>query len=129
MGRKSGSGKPQLEEKARQASKLTEIREALINAGCNSTDKQAAAMGVRRSTAWAVLNRNKRVGPSANIIKRILSSPKLPPVARRKVEEFVEERISGLYGHSAWSHDHFRASPQPTSKLKQKQLHARWTVN
>ena len=97
MGRKSGSGKPQLEAKARQASKLTEIREA--------------------------------VGPSANIIKRILSSPKLPPVARRKVEEFVEERISGLYGHSAWSHDHFRASPQPTSKLKQKQLHARWTVN
>lgn len=129
MGRKSGSGKPQLEEKARQASKLTEIREALINAGCNSTDKQAAAMGVRRSTAWAVLNRNKRVGPSANIIKRILSSPKLPPVARRKVEEFVEERISGLYGHSARSHDHFRASPQPTLKLKQKQLHARWTVN
>ena len=132
MGRKSGSGKPQLESKARQASKLTEIREALINAGCNSTDKQAAAMGVRRSTAWAVLNRNKRVGPSANIIKRILSSPKLPPVARRKVEEFVEERITGLYGHSkyrAWSHDQFRASPQPTSKLKQNQLHARWTVN
>ena len=100
MGRKSGSGKPQLEAKARQASKLTEIREA--------------------------------VGPSANIIKRILSSPKLPPVARRKVEEFVEERITGLYGHSkyrAWSHDQFRASPQPTSKLKQNQLHARWTVN
>jgi hypothetical protein len=86
-------------------------------------------MGVCRSTAWAVLNGDKRVGPSANIIKRILSSPKLPPVARRKVEVFVEERISGLYGHSAWSHDHFRASPQPTSKLKQKQLHARWTVN
>lgn len=111
--------------KAKQASKLLEIREALIEAGCNSTAKQAAAMGVCRSTAWAVLNGDKRVGPSASIIKRILSSPKLPPVARRKIEEFVEERVSGLYGHSAWSHDQFlRASTQPTSRLKQNQVHA-----
>jgi hypothetical protein len=113
MGR-DRSGKPQLEAKARQASKLAEIREALIEAGCNSTTKQAAAVGVCKSTAWAVLNRDNRVGPSANIIKRILSSPKLPPAVRRKVEEYVEERITGLYGHSeygAWSHDQFR----PTS--------------
>ena len=112
MGRKSGSGKPQLEAKARQASKLTEIREA--------------------RGGWSVEVVWWEVGPSANIIKRILSSPKLPPVARRKVEEFVEGKITGLYGHSkyrAWSHDQFCASPQPTSKLKQNQLHARWTVN
>ena len=24
----------------------------------------------------------------------------VPPVARRKVEEYVEEKIGGLYGHS-----------------------------
>jgi hypothetical protein len=76
-----------------------------------------------------VLNRDERVGPSANIIKRILSSPKLPPAARRKVEEYVEERISGLYGHHEhrrrWFRDQFRNhSPQPTSKLKQNQVHA-----
>jgi hypothetical protein len=86
--------------KARQASKLAEIREALIAAGCDTTAKQAAVLGVGRSTAWALLNLDKRAGPTAIVIKRILSSPNLPPVARRKVEEYVEEKIGGLYGHS-----------------------------
>ena len=86
--------------KARQASKLEEIREALIAAGCDTTAKQATVMGVGRSTAWALLNLDKRAGPSAKVIKRILSSPNVPPVARRKVEQYVEEKIGGLYGHS-----------------------------
>ena len=86
--------------KARQASKLEEIREALIAAGCDTTAKQAAALGVGRSTAWALLNLDKRAGPTAIVIKRILSSPDLPPVARRKFEEYVEEKVDGLYGHS-----------------------------
>jgi hypothetical protein len=86
--------------KARQASKLAEIREALIAVGCDTTAKQAAVLGVSRPTAWVVLNRDKRAGPSANVIKRILSSPNLPPAVRRKVEEYVEQKISGLYGHS-----------------------------
>ena len=58
--------------KARQASKLEEIREALIAAGCDTTAKQAAVLGVGRSTAWALLNLDKRAGPSAKVIKRIL---------------------------------------------------------
>jgi hypothetical protein len=86
--------------KARQASKLEEIREALIAAGCDTTAKQAAVLGLLRSTTWALLNQGTRAGPSAKVIKRILSSPNLPPRARRKVEEYVEEKISGLYGHS-----------------------------
>ena len=96
--------------KARQASKLAEIREALVAAGCNTTAKQAAALGLLRPTAWAVLNRDRRVGPSAKIIKRILSSPKLPPATRRKVEEYIEGRINGLYGHSEDSRRRFRDS-------------------
>jgi hypothetical protein len=86
--------------KAKQASKLEEIREALKAAGCDTTAKQAIAMGVGRSTAYALLNLDKRAGPSAKVIKRILASPNVPPVARRKVEQYVEEKISGLYGHS-----------------------------
>src|SRR3974390_3477594 len=42
-------------------------------------------------------------GPSAKVIKRILSSPNVPPAVRRKVEEYIEARIGGLYrrrGHS-----------------------------
>ena len=86
--------------KARQASKLVQIREALVSAGCDTTAKQAVALGVGRSTTWAMLNLDKRAGPSANVIKRILSSPNLPAVARRKVEEYVKEKSHGLYGHS-----------------------------
>ena len=62
--------------------------------------KQAAVLGVGRSTAWALLNLDKRAGPTAIVIKRILSSPNLPAVARRKVEEYVKEKSRGLYGHS-----------------------------
>ena len=86
--------------KARQASKIAEIRAALVSAGFDTVAKQATALRVCRSTAWAVLNSDKRAGPSANVIKHILSSPKLPAVARRKVEEYVKEKSSGLYGHS-----------------------------
>jgi hypothetical protein len=86
--------------KARQASKLAEIRVALVAAGLDTTAKQAAVLGVGRSTAWTVLNGDKRAGPSANIIKRFLSSPTLPIGVRRKVEEYVEEKCRGLYGHS-----------------------------
>ena len=59
-----------LEAKAKQASKLAEIREALIRAGCDTTAKQAVVLGVCRATAWALLNRDKRAGPSSVVIKR-----------------------------------------------------------
>jgi hypothetical protein len=88
-----------IDAKARQAAKLAEIREALVAAGYDSAAKQAAVLGVCRATAWVVLNRDKRVGPSAGVIKRILSSPHGPPAVRRKVEEYIEDRIGGLYGH------------------------------
>ena len=86
--------------KARQASKLTEIRKALVSAGCDTVARQAAVFGLRRSTTWALFNQDKSAGPSANVIKRILSSPHLPPRARRKIEEYIEAKSAGLYGHS-----------------------------
>jgi hypothetical protein len=85
--------------KARQAAKLAELREALVAAGYDTTAKQAAILGVCRGTAWLVLNGDKRVGPSASVIKRILSSPNVPLAVRRKVEEYIEDKIGGLYGH------------------------------
>jgi len=94
--------------KARQTSKLTEIREALLSAGYDTTAKQAAALGLGRSTVWVVLNADKRAGPSANVVKRILSSPNLPKAARQKVEEYVKEKSRGLYGHSERRSEAFR---------------------
>src|SRR5262249_1750042 len=87
--------------KVRQASKLGEIREALVSAGCDTVAKQAAVLGLGRSTTWALLNLDKRAGPSADAIKRILASPDLPSRARQKIEEYVEDKICGRYGHSA----------------------------
>ena len=83
-----------------QTSKLAEIREALISAGCDTVAKQATALGVGRSTAYALLNLDKRAGPSAIVVKRILSSATLPRCARRKFEEYVNDKIHGRYGHS-----------------------------
>ena len=108
--------------KARQASKLAEIREALISAGCDTTAKQAVALGVCRSTAWVLLNQDKRTGPSSIVIKRILLSPNLPPRARRKVKEYVEGKISGRYGHSERSAHAFRNVFQRKQSGKHRRL-------
>ena len=86
--------------KAKQVAKLAELRAALIAVGFDTARKQAAALGLNPSTAWSLLHRDTRAGPSAIIIKRILSSPKLPASARRKVEEYIREKSRGLYGHS-----------------------------
>ena len=98
--------------KRRQASKLAEIREALVAAGFDTAPKQAIVLGVRRPTAWALFNRDKRAGPSAKIIKRILSSPNLPAAVRRRVEEYIEDKIDGVYGHGEarrrWFRDQFQ---------------------
>ena len=100
-----------MDPKERQALKLAEIREALVTAGYNTTLKQAAVLGLGRSTARCLLNHDKRAGPSTKIIKRILSSPQVPRKVRRKVEQYVDEKTRGLYGHSKqrtrWFGDQF----------------------
>jgi len=73
-----------------------------------------------------LLNRDKRVGPSAKIIKRILSSAKLPPAVRRKIEEYVEAKISGLYGHTEvrrqWFRDQLCTVTHPATKRGQNHV-------
>ena len=86
--------------KARQTSKIAQIRKALIAAGHRTAAQQAFALGVGRSTAWALLNHDKRTGPSSVVLKRVLSSPNLPPAVRRKVEQYINEKIAGRYGHT-----------------------------
>jgi hypothetical protein len=90
----------QLEAKHKQALKLAEIREALVTGGYDTVAKQAAVLGVGRSTAWWLLNHDKRAGPSAKVIKRILLSRQIPQKVRLKVEQYVEEKVRGIYGHS-----------------------------
>jgi hypothetical protein len=104
-----------MDPKERQALKLAEIREALVTAGYNTIAKQAAVLGLGQSTAWVVLNRDRRYGPSAKVIKRILSSPQIPKRVRRKVEQYIEEKVRGTYGHSEqrmqWFSEQFHHAP------------------
>jgi hypothetical protein len=95
-----------------------------VAAGFDTVAKQAMVLGVTRSTTWVLFNRDKRVGPSAKIIKCILSSPNLPAAARRRVEEYIKEKIDGVYGHSEvrrrWFRDqfHFRNVNEPQTRAE-----------
>src|SRR5207247_9645463 len=62
---------------------------------------QAKARGVARCTARAMRKASPRAsGLSASIINRMLAAPELPPFARTKIREYVEEKAAGLYGGS-----------------------------
>lgn len=95
--------------KTKQAAKIAALRETLVRHGCDSLQKQAAVLGVSRSTAWYVLNGNyKGSGLSASVLKRILASPTLPEAARALIEEYVAEKLSGTYGHDRLRLKRFR---------------------
>jgi hypothetical protein len=87
--------------KARQRSKIAELRTALAAAGILTLDEQAEVLALSRSTTWSILSAShKTSGLSADVIIRMLASPRLPALARRTIHEYVQERLAGLYGHS-----------------------------
>ena len=87
--------------KERQCAKIRDLRQALIDAGYQSIDQQAMALGLSRSTAWAVLQgHHKASGLSAGIIRRMMASPHLPPSASTVLLEYIKERSAGAYGHN-----------------------------
>jgi hypothetical protein len=95
--------------KAGQGAKIAELRLALVQAGIHSIDQQAQALGLRRSTAWAVLRANhKASGLSAKIVKRMLASHQLPPAARETLRDYVEKKLAGSFGHNSSSVKNFR---------------------
>ena len=78
---------------------MREIVEALVAAGYDSLDSQAAALGLSRSTTWTIIKAtHKSSGLSAKTLKRMLSAPGLHPLVRRKILEYIEERNDGRYG-------------------------------
>jgi len=96
------NGVPVLAEmKSRQASKIRELGQALVDAGFLTLDEQAKALGLARSTTWTILKAShKGSGISAAIIKRMLLSPQLPALARAKIIEYTEDKLAGAYGGS-----------------------------
>ena len=85
--------------KARQAAKVREIGEALVAAGHDNLDDQAAALGLSRSTTWTIIRgTHKSSGLSAAVLNRMLSAPNLHSLVRRKVLEYIAEKSAGRYG-------------------------------
>ena len=110
-----------VEMKIRQSAKIRELADAVQAAGFRTLDQQAQALGLPRSTAWTIRKANhKASGLSASIINRMLASPQLPPLARSKIMEYVEEKAAGLYGGPAAGRRRFAA------RLSIKQV--RWAV-
>ena len=87
--------------RAQQRLKIDELNRSLQSAGCRTVGEQAKALGLGRSTAWAILRHgHKTSGLTAATINRMLQAPDLPADARAKILEYVEEKGQGLYGHS-----------------------------
>ena len=85
--------------KARQAAKVREIGEALVAAGHDNLDDQAAALGLSRSTTWTIIRgTHKSSGLSAATLNRMLSARDLHVLVRRKVLEYIAEKSAGRYG-------------------------------
>ena len=94
----------------RQERKIQEIGEALIAEGLTTLGKQAAALGLVRSTAWFILQaKQKRAGITSATLVRMLESPHLPQTVRQKVLEYVTEKAAGLYGHKGHGLRNFKA--------------------
>jgi hypothetical protein len=94
--------------KARQASKIRDIGEALITTGFISLDAQAKILGLPRSTARRILSaEHKGTGLSAKIICRMLSSEPLPPLVRAKIIDYANEKAAGIYGGTEMQHRRF----------------------
>jgi hypothetical protein len=90
--------------------KMREIAECLKRCGRLTVDSQAKALGVSRSTAWAMLSgRYKVSGISARVVKQILSSQELPPEVRAKVVEYVADKVSGKFSCNATRLRRFRS--------------------
>jgi hypothetical protein len=96
--------------KALRSLKLQQIGHELAAAGLIALDQQARALGLSRSTAWTILTgRHKASGLSASIINRMLSSPRLPAIVRARLLEYIDDKVTGLYGHTIEARREFSA--------------------
>ena len=73
--------------------RLRKIGEALTEAGYETLDAKAKALGVGRSTAWYIVNgKNKRDRLCEKTTKRILANPKTPKSVRAIIRQYLAER-------------------------------------
>jgi hypothetical protein len=101
-----GSGKDGESHQSSASGCRSKIQKKTSIKDCRNTSR---LNGRRICTIWALLHSDKRRGPSNMILKHILALPQLPPKARLKVNEYIQEKRLGLYGHSNLSIRRVRA--------------------
>jgi hypothetical protein len=103
----SGSGAL---KRTMQASRIRDLRQALIEAGHKSLDQQATALGLCRSTTWTVLRGDHKCsGLGAALVARMWVAPELPPTARTILANYITEKSQGAYGHKEDQRERFIA--------------------
>jgi hypothetical protein len=108
-----GASSSTAQMKEMQCSRIAEFREQLVQSGFATLGKQAAALGLGRSTCWNVLRgAHKASGLTPSILARMLGSPQLPPAVRVVILRYIDEKCRGLYGHSVHSIRRFRTQLQ-----------------
>jgi hypothetical protein len=96
--------------KSRQTSRIKKLGASLTASGLVTLGEQARALGLSRSSAWALLKANHKASSlAAATINRMLSSPELPPRARATILTYIEEKLAGLYGHNKEQLSRFKA--------------------
>src|SRR5262245_1722490 len=71
--------------------KIRRFADALIKGGYLSLDKQAKALGLRRSTAWTIMKKTHKLGMLNNkTIRCILANPDTPVSVRVVIQAALE---------------------------------------
>jgi predicted DNA-binding transcriptional regulator AlpA len=88
--------------RARQAAKIKELRTVLLALGYETLSEQAAVLGLKRPTVWAMFNSDhRRGGMSSNTVKQLLAAKAAPQQLKQVIREYVSEKLAGAYGHNS----------------------------
>ena len=84
----------------KQAAKISELKRVILARGYKTLSEQAALLGLKRTTVWAMFkSSHTRGGMSANTVERMLAATEAPREVRQIIDEYVREKLTGAYGH------------------------------
>ena len=87
--------------RARQAAKIKELRKVLLALGYSTLSQQAAVLGLKRPTVWAIFkSEHTRGGLSSNTVRQLLAAKAAPQEVKRVIRQYVSEKLAGVYGHN-----------------------------
>ena len=114
----------------KQREKIRQIAKVLREGGKASVSELAGALGLSRSTTWALLKADhKTSGLHAKLIGRMLAHKDLPPSVRSVLREYIIEKATGHYGHSSVRRRRFAAyfwdMPELADFLKVGEIHSK----